>query len=132
MLESIGAAARITALLTLVSGTLVLAGAMVAGQHRRIHDAVILKVLGATRRDLVGAFIIEYGLLGLATALVASLLGTLAAWLLVTRLMHAEWSFDPPTVALTLCSCTVITILFGLAGTWHALGQKAAPLLREA
>ena len=132
MLDSIGAAARITALLTLVSGTLVLAGAMVAGQHRRIYDAVILKVLGATRRDLIGAFIIEYGLLGLAASMVACLLGTLSAWLLVTRLMHAEWSFDSPTVALTLCSCTAITIVFGLAGTWHALGQKAAPLLREA
>ena len=132
MLNAIGAAARLTALLTLVAGTLVLAGAMIASQHRRIYDAVVLKVLGATRRDLVGAFVIEYGLLGLATAAAACLAGTLCAWLLVTRLMHAEWSFDAATVALTLCSCTAVTIIFGLAGTWHALGQKAAPLLREA
>jgi putative ABC transport system permease protein len=132
LLDAIGGAARLTALLTLVAGTLVLAGAMIAGQQRRIQDAVILKVLGATRRDLIGAYMLEYGLLGLATALVSCLLGSAAAWAVVTHLMHADWHFDPASVVLTVCSCTVVTILFGLAGTWHALGQRAAPLLREA
>ncbi|MEJ0070785.1 MAG: FtsX-like permease family protein [Pseudomonadota bacterium] len=96
ILEAIAIAARITAAVTLVAGILVLAGAMVAGHQRRVYDAVVLKVLGATRRDLVGAYLIEYGLLGLATAVIAGGIGTLAAWLVVTRIMHAEWCFCPP------------------------------------
>jgi putative ABC transport system permease protein len=132
ILEAIGVAARITAAVTLLAGTLVLAGAMVAGHHRRVYDAVVLKVLGATRRDLIGAFLIEYGLLGLATAAIAGALGTLGAWLTVTRVMHAEWTFLPATIAAVAALCAAITICFGLVGTWRALGQKAAPLLRNA
>jgi putative ABC transport system permease protein len=132
ILEAIGVAARITAGVTLLAGTLVLAGAMVAGHHRRVYDAVVLKVLGATRRDLIGAFLLEYGLLGLATAAIAGALGTLGAWLVVTRVMHAEWTFLPATIALVAALCGAITICFGLVGTWRALGQKAAPLLRNA
>jgi putative ABC transport system permease protein len=132
ILQAIALAARITASITLAAGTLVLAGAMVAEHQRRVYDAVVLKVLGATRRDLVGAFLLEYGLLGLATAAIASLIGSVAAWLVVTRVMHAEWVFLPLTVAAVAALCGAITIGFGLVGTWRALGQKAAPLLRNA
>src|SRR5437764_6411693 len=55
--------------LTLGSAALVLAGALAAAQHQRLYDAVILKTLGGTRRWLVGAFGLEYLLLGLATAI---------------------------------------------------------------
>ena len=132
ILQAIAVAARVTASITLVAGTLVLAGAMVAGHHRRVYDAVVLKVLGATRRDLVGAFLLEYGLLGLATALIAGAIGTLGGWLVVTRVMHAEWVFLPWTLVAVAVLCGAITIVFGLVGTWRALGQKAAPLLRNA
>ncbi len=44
-----------------------------------LHDAVILKTLGATRRQLIAAFSLEYGLLGLATAIFGVLAGSLAA-----------------------------------------------------
>jgi len=132
ILQAIAVAARITASVTLAAGTLVLAGAMVAEHQRRVYDAVVLKVLGATRRDLVGAFLLEYGLLGLATAAIASVIGSVAAWLVVTRIMHAEWVFLPLTVAAVAALCGTITIGFGLVGTWRALGQKAAPLLRNA
>lgn len=132
MLGAIGGAARSVAALTLAVGTLVLAGAMIAGHRRRVQDAVVLKVLGATRRDVLGAFLLEYGLLGVATALVASVLGTIAAYGVVVGLMKAPWVFLPGTVVGTVLLSAAITILIGLVGTWRALGQKAAPLLREA
>jgi putative ABC transport system permease protein len=82
MLGTISDAAGLTAGLTLVAGTLVLAGAMAASQRRRIYDAVVLKVLGARRRDVVAAFLIEFGLIGLAAAVVASAIGTVCAYVL--------------------------------------------------
>ena len=54
--------------MALVAGVLVLAGAVAAGHHRRVYDAVVLKVLGATRRTVAQTFLLEYGLLGLVTA----------------------------------------------------------------
>ncbi|MFY8106054.1 MAG: ABC transporter permease [Elstera sp.] len=131
ILSAIGAAARAVTGLTLVVGTLVLAGAVIAGHHRRVYDAIVLKVLGATRRDLLAAYALEYGLLGLATAFIAIAIGTLASWGVVTFLMRADWVFLPlPVGAITLLSLG-ITLVLGFAGTWIALGQKAAPLLRQ-
>jgi putative ABC transport system permease protein len=128
---SIAAAVRVTAAITLVAGALVLAGAIAAGHRRRVYAAVVLKVLGATRRDLARSFLVEYGLLGVATAALAAMIGTLAAWLVVTRVMHAEWVFMPGAVAATAALAGAGTIVLGFAGTWRALGAKAAPLLRS-
>ena len=58
---TIGDAVRLTALVTLAAGMLVLGGAVAAGHHRRVYDAVVLKVLGATRGAIARAFLIEHG-----------------------------------------------------------------------
>ena len=86
---------------------------------------MVLKVLGATRGDLVKAFLLEYSLLGLSTAAIAVGVGSLAAWIVVTEVMLAEWQFLPGTALLTVIGGTCLTALFGFAGTWLALSQKA-------
>jgi putative ABC transport system permease protein len=131
ILEQIAAAVRITAAITLIAGTLVLAGAVAAGHRRRVYDAVVLKVLGATRGDFSRVFIVEYGLLGLVTAAIAALIGSIAAYLLLTRVMRADWVFLPDVVVSTAVLATALTLVIGFAGTWKALGAKAAPLLRN-
>jgi putative ABC transport system permease protein len=131
ILGKIGAAVRSVAGVTLIAGTLVLAGAITAGHRRRVYDSVVLKVLGATRRELLQAFLLEYGLLGLLTAAIAALLGTITAWAVLTQIMNAGWTFIPSAVLATTLICTLTTLGLGFVGTWHALGQKAAPLLRN-
>ncbi|HYB10518.1 MAG TPA: FtsX-like permease family protein [Alphaproteobacteria bacterium] len=131
ILGKASAAVRLTALFTLIAGTLVLGGAIAAEHKRRTYDAVVLKVLGATRRTLLATFAIEYGVLGAAAAAVAAGIGTLAAFLVVTRVMHGSWLFLPGVVALTILGCSVLTLVLGFAGTWRALGQRPAPLLRN-
>ncbi len=133
--ETVGAialAARATASVTLAAGTLVLAGAILATQRRRTYDAVVLKVLGATRADVMRALLLEFALTGAATAAVAAILGTLAAYLLIVSYMRIEFALLPGTLALTVAGAAVAVAAVGLAGTWRALGQKAAPLLRNA
>jgi putative ABC transport system permease protein len=131
ILGHIGLAVRATAAITLVAGTLVLAGAVAAGHRRRVADAVVLKVLGATRRDVLRVFLLEYGLLGLVTAALATVIGTAASWAVTTRAIHWDWVFLPGGVAITTLLCTAITLAVGFAGTWRALGQPPAPLLRN-
>lgn len=130
-LERVGLAVRATGAITIVAGVLVLAGAVAAGHSRRVYESVVLKVLGATRRDVARAFMVEYGLLGVATAAVASMLGSMAAWAVITQVMHVDWVFLPSVVAVTVIAATAITLAFGLLGTWRAMGQKAAPQLRN-
>ncbi|MSP88572.1 MAG: FtsX-like permease family protein [Alphaproteobacteria bacterium] len=131
ILVAIGQAVQITSMITLLAGALVLAGAVVATHHRRVYEAVVLKVLGARRADIVGAYLMEYCLLGIVTAVIAAIFGSIAAWLIMTEVMRAPFVLLPGTVALAVAVGAAIAVGLGLAGTWHALGQKAAPLLRN-
>jgi putative ABC transport system permease protein len=130
-LERIGAAFTAMAALVLLSGLLVLAGAVSADQHRRIHDAVIFKVCGATRRDILTAFAAEFLLLGLCAGALSACVGSLAAWGILQGLMDTPFELDPLAVLATLTTGLLATLLLGLLGTWKALGQKPAALLRE-
>ena len=131
MLEGVGVAVRIAGAVTVLSGALVLAGAVAAGRRRRIYEAVVLKTLGATRRDLLKAYLVEYGVLGLATGVVSSVVGSLAAWAVLRLVMRAEWVFLPGTAALLVIGCTVVALALGFLGTWRVLGLRAAPHLRN-
>jgi len=127
----IGDAIRLVALVTLLAGILVLAGAVAAGHRRRIYDAVVLKVLGATRGTIAAAFLIEHGLVGLLTALVAAGFGTILAYVLVTRPLKTEWVFLPAPLAAIAAGAVLLTLALGFAGTWRALGGKPALYLRN-
>jgi len=131
ILGHIAVAVHATAALALLAGALVLAGALAAGQERRIYDAVVLKVLGATRREVMSAMLMEYGLLGLASVAVAVPAGALAAYVVLTRVMHAPFVLLPGPVALAIAVAAALTLGFGLFGTWRALGRKVAPMLRN-
>ncbi|MCB1419116.1 MAG: FtsX-like permease family protein, partial [Notoacmeibacter sp.] len=123
-------AIRAAASVALVASVLVLSGALAASNRSRIHDAVVLKMLGATRRDLIAAFSLEYMLIGLATAIFALVAGGLAAWVVVSQVMGLDAVFLPEVALATILVALVLTVGFGLVGTWRVLGHKAAPVLR--
>jgi putative ABC transport system permease protein len=131
LLSRIGTALSATASLTLAAGALVLAGAVAAGQRRRVRDAVVLKTVGATRAQIRRAFLVEFGLLGATAGVIAAAAGTAAAWGVVRFIMRADWTFLPGTLALTVLACTALTLAFGYAGTALALRARPAPLLRN-
>jgi putative ABC transport system permease protein len=121
---------RAASAVTFVTGILVLAGALAAGLGGRLYDAAVLKALGATRRQLVSAFAIEYALLGLIAASFAVAAGSLAAWALVYFLIEIPWSFSPATALLTAAGAVIAAVTAGLLTTWRALHAKPAQLLR--
>jgi putative ABC transport system permease protein len=131
LLAGLSALVEATAAISIASGLLVLSGAVAAGHRRRVYDAVVLKVLGATRPMLLRGYLIEYGALGAATALLAVVLGTVAAWLVVVKVMRADWSFAAGPVALTVLGGIGLTLLVALGGTWRALGARAVVQLRQ-
>jgi putative ABC transport system permease protein len=116
----------------LAASILVLAGALAAGRRTRIYDTVVLKTLGATRARLLLALVLEYGILGFATAVFGVLAGGAAAWVIATRIMRLEnfewlWSAAASAASIGI----VVTVGLGLVGTWRALGQKPASWLRN-
>ncbi|MBN8184784.1 FtsX-like permease family protein [Roseibium aggregatum] len=117
--------------ITLIASVLVLAGALAAGHRSRIYDAVILKTIGATRARLIFAYALEYAILGLATAVFALLAGGVAAWYVITQIMDGSFVMMPVTAASAALIALVLTVGFGLVGTWRVLGEKPAPVLRN-
>jgi putative ABC transport system permease protein len=131
ILDGLSAAVAAMAGVALAAGVAVLAGAVLGDRRRRIYDAVVLKVLGATRGNLLAGLALEYGFMGLATSLIALLLGSAAAFAFMRWVVESDFALLPGVALATAGLGAGLAILIGLGGTWRALGQKAAPLLRN-
>ncbi|MBN8940550.1 MAG: FtsX-like permease family protein [Rhizobiales bacterium] len=127
----IATAIRGASVVTLIASILVLAGALAAGHRARVYDAVILKTLGASRAMLIGTYAMEYAVLGTVTALFGIAAGSLAAWLVTTGVMTIPFVFSPLAGFGIVGLAIILTVGFGLFGTWRALGEKPAPVLRN-
>jgi putative ABC transport system permease protein len=131
LLQQLSVGVRAASLLTILSGLLVLAGAIAAGSRSRLYDATMLKVLGATRVYIALAYMIEYGVLGILTGILALALGTFAADLICSTILEVPLDFDFGVAALTVLGGGAATLIFGLAGAWTALSARPATQLRS-
>ncbi|MBE71212.1 MAG: hypothetical protein CMO07_10890 [Thalassospira sp.] len=131
ILAGIGTALNATSMIAIVAGVLVLGGAVAAGRRKRIYDAVVLKTLGATRANILYAYALEYGILGLATGVIAAVVGSVAAWSVLVLIMEANWVLLPMTILGPIAIGLFATLAAGFIGTWQALRSPAAPLLRN-
>ena len=131
ILAGVGRAVQAVAAITLAAGLLVLAGVAAALRRRRIYEAVILKVLGATRADLLKALALEHLLIGLATAAIAAVFGGVAAYALLRLAMELPFRFSPLPMSLAALLSIGFSLVFGIGGSLRALSAKAAPYLRN-
>ena len=131
LVAQIGMAVRLVAAVGLAAGLAVLAGAIAAGRRRRRRDAVLFKVLGATRADLLRSYMLEFAMLGGVAALLGAVLGLAAGYVLLEEAMDIAWTAPVAAAAGTALAAVAMTALFGFLGTWRLLGQPAAPALRE-
>lgn len=127
MSQAIAAAASIA----ILAGIAVLIGAIAASRERRVYDSVILKLLGATRGQILGAQGVEYAILAAILALLALGLGLAGAWYVVTQLFEFGFAPDPLVVGLTLLGGAGLAFLIGIAGSWPLLSAKPAQALRS-
>ncbi len=118
-------------LLTLLTGILVLAGALATGLGERTYESVILKTYGASRRQLMQSFIVEYAVLGLCAAAFGVIVGTIGAWFIVSWMLEMTFTPSLTTALVTAGLAMLITVAAGLTVTWRALSAKPAPLLRN-
>jgi len=127
----IAMAVRVSAVVTLLAGLLVLAQSLRAAMARRVYETVIYKVCGASRSDIMAMMLCEYGMAGLAAGVAALALGAGLSWFFVTRYMSVEWSFFSGPVLAVLGTAMVLTLVMALSGMWRMLSGKAWPLLRN-
>jgi putative ABC transport system permease protein len=129
--EKILVAVRVAGSVTLISGALVLAGALATAQRRRILDAVVLKAIGVGRRRILASHLMEYGLLAAIAAAFAIGLGAIAAYIAVSQVMSVEFAFSWMAVGQALGLAVGLVALFGGIGTLAVLRAPAVPYLKS-
>ncbi|WP_294260140.1 FtsX-like permease family protein [uncultured Sphingomonas sp.] len=131
ILDQMAAAILLSASVAILAGIAVLVGAIAASRAARTYDSTILKTLGATRGQVLGAQGIEYALLAGVLAVLALGLGGGAAWFVIVRVFDFGWAPDWGVVLGTLGAGAFLTLGIGLAGSWPVLSARPAAVLRR-
>lgn len=132
LMRQISVAVRAMGAITIAAGVLVLIGSIVASRQARSYDAVLLKLLGATRAQVLAGLVAEYLLIGALTATIALALGLLGGWFTVTRVLDLEWVLPLGPALATVLVGALATLALGLAGTWRVLSVRPNQVLRAA
>ena len=130
LVGGISAATRYGALITLVTGFLVLIGAAAAGERARTFEAAVLKTLGASRSRIMTSFALRAALLGLAAGVVALGAGILGGWAVSTYIMETDFTIIWSNALLIVGGGVMASLLAGLAFAWRPLSAKPAQVLR--
>ena len=130
LFDRLALAVRGAAGVAALAGLLVLAGAIAARARARTREAAILKVLGASRAQILTAYVLEYGLVGVIAGAAGVALGYAAAWPVVVKVFETHWSVDWAGVAALLGGAGLVAALGGLAAAFQALSKRPAPALR--
>ncbi|WP_062343981.1 ABC transporter permease [Novosphingobium sp. CCH12-A3] len=131
ILSQMGAAILAAASVAILAGMAVLAGAIAAARERKTYDNVILRVLGASRRQLLVLLVAEYGLLSALLAGVALVLGTGVAWGVIVLLFEFDWLPDWPRILGVLGAGVALVMVLAIAGSIGLLRTRPAQVLRE-
>lgn len=131
MLAQLSTAVRAAASVAVAAGIAVLVGAIAAARRTRIYDAVLLKLLGGTRRQVLGVQAMEYGALALLVSTISLGVAWGGGWYVATEVLDLEWAPHWPTVLITLAVGAGMTVVLGLVGALPALAARPAQALRQ-
>ncbi|WP_421839201.1 ABC transporter permease [Novosphingobium sp.] len=130
LLGQVGTAIFAAASVAVLAGLAVLAGAIAVARAARQYDSVILRVLGASRGQLLALLAAEYALLSAVLALVALVLGGGTAWLVIVELFEFDWAPDWGRVLGVLAGGVALVMVLAVAGSLSVLRTRPAEALR--
>ena len=116
--------------LVVVSGLLILVGAVAMTKFRRVYEAAILKTLGATRRVIGSMLLLEYGVLGALAGVLGAAGAAGLTWALSRFAFEIPWRPLPALLAFGIAACATVVSVVGLAASWDVLRKKPLATLR--
>ncbi|MBC2667960.1 ABC transporter permease [Novosphingobium piscinae] len=131
LLDRMSVAILAAAGVAVLAGLAVLLGAIAASRRTRTYDTAVLRVLGASRGQVLAVLLGEYAVLGLLLAVVALPLGTGVAWGIVVQLFDFEWLPSWPAIAAVLAAGLALVLGFAVAATLPVLRERPSRVLRE-
>ncbi len=121
---------RFMALFAVLTGLVVLAGAVRVALGQRTREAVLLRTLGASRAQVRRTLVAEYALLGVLGALTGGLLAVGGAYALARFAFKIPFVLDPSWLLFALVAVPTLTAVVGLVGSRRALSRPPLDVLR--
>jgi putative ABC transport system permease protein len=119
------------ALFTVLTGVIVLVGAVLNGRYQRVRETVLLRTLGATRRQLVQIQLVEYAILGVLAAVVGGAL-SIAGNALVAHFVFKMTPVAPPLLILgAVATAATVTVVTGLLTSRGVTDHPPLEILRQ-
>ena len=131
LLSSLAAAILAAAGVAVLAGLAVLLGAIAAARVRETYDAVILRVLGASRAQLLGALFVRYALLSALLGAVGLALGAATGWFVIDQLFEFPFRPDWGVVLAVLTGGAAMIVIAATAASLPVLRARPARALRS-
>lgn len=131
LFDKVAVAVRFLALFSIITGLVVLAGAVLNSKFVRIRENVLLRTLGARTSQLTKITLIEYAYLGLFSALTGLILSLLSGWALTQFFFEITFSFDWRELSLIGAGVIVLTVLIGWFNSREVITTPPLQVLRR-
>jgi putative ABC transport system permease protein len=116
--------------LVLLSGALILVGAVSMTKFRRVYEAAILKTLGASSRLVAAMLLLEYGVLGAIAGTVGSVGGNALSWAVARFALELPWAPTPLLTVIGIVATTLFVAAIGVMASLDVLRNKPLATLR--
>lgn len=131
ILSKISFVIRFMALFSILTGLLVLVSSVILSKFQRIKESVLLRTMGASKRQIFSINSLEYFFLGSLASLSGIILSLLASWGLAYFTFNSTFIPDLLPIVLVYISITSITILIGLANSRGIVSKPPLEVLRS-
>jgi putative ABC transport system permease protein len=131
VVQRIAIVVRFISAFTILAGAIMVASSVAGSRFRRMHEVVVLKTLGATRRRIAWIFSVEFLALGAVAGIMGALLASGFAALILKRLLEIDFHFDPAANGLAVATAAAVAALAGWLASFRVLGRKPLEILRE-
>jgi putative ABC transport system permease protein len=131
LFDKLGLVIRFLALFSIVTGLVVLAGAVINSKFVRIRENVLLRTVGARSRQIISITLIEYAYLGLFSALTGMILSLGGGWLLTRFFFEITFAFDWVELLIISGGVVVLTMAIGWFNSREVIGTPPLQVLRK-
>ena len=130
ILSKISFVIRFMAMFTVLTGLLVLVGLLATSRYQRLEESVLLRTLGASRRQIFRILAVEYFALGTLAALTGVLLAVATAGILARFVFHEPFAWSVLPLLVALVTVPLLTVVTGLFMSRGVLDQPPLAILR--
>ena len=130
VIDNVTLAVTVVGTLVVVSGLMILIGAVAMTKFRRVYEAAIFKTLGATRGLIAAVLVFEYGLLGVLAGAIGAGGAMILTWAVSRYALDIPFT---PLIGLSTAGVVVTALLvavIGVVSSWEVLQRKPLATLR--